>query len=97
MFSPLSKGKVKIINSRETVPGNFKPDLLDSCPKTFQMVSGTVYQTIRDLRGFSFPELFVSLSCFSCLGVWLLHYHDAEININVSGRLVPGELYSPQS
>ena len=37
----LFKGKVKIINSRETVPGKFKPDLLETCPKTFQMIPGT--------------------------------------------------------
>ncbi|XP_010770383.1 gamma-glutamyltransferase 5-like [Notothenia coriiceps] len=36
-----SSGKVKIINSRETVPGKFKPGLLETCPKTFQMISGT--------------------------------------------------------
>ncbi|XP_049435354.1 gamma-glutamyltransferase 5a [Epinephelus fuscoguttatus] len=36
-----SSGKVKIINSRETVPGKFKSDLLKSCPKTFQFVSGS--------------------------------------------------------
>lgn len=36
------KGKVKIINSRETVPKNVKSNLLQSCPKTFQLISGTL-------------------------------------------------------
>ncbi|XP_041792696.1 gamma-glutamyltransferase 5a [Chelmon rostratus] len=48
-----SSGKVKIINSRETVPGNFKPDLLDSCPKTFQMVSGSSWIGVPgEIRGY---------------------------------------------
>ncbi|XP_040897977.1 glutathione hydrolase 5 proenzyme-like isoform X2 [Toxotes jaculatrix] len=41
MFTVMDRfGKVKIINSRETVPRKFKPDLLKSCPKTFQLLQG---------------------------------------------------------
>lgn len=35
------QGNVKVINSRETVPKVFRPDLLAACPKTFQLVAGT--------------------------------------------------------
>uniref|UniRef100_A0A3B4T3L0 Gamma-glutamyltransferase 5a n=1 Tax=Seriola dumerili TaxID=41447 RepID=A0A3B4T3L0_SERDU len=35
-----NSGKVKIINSRETVPRKFKSDLLKSCPKTFHQWIG---------------------------------------------------------
>ncbi|XP_058492256.1 glutathione hydrolase 5 proenzyme-like isoform X2 [Solea solea] len=34
-------GKVKIINGREKAPLKFKPDLLRSCPETFQMLLGS--------------------------------------------------------
>ncbi|XP_076587992.1 gamma-glutamyltransferase 5a [Chaetodon auriga] len=48
-----SSGEVKIINSRETVPGNFKPDLLDSCPKTFQMMPGSSWIGVPgEIRGY---------------------------------------------
>ncbi|XP_049907018.1 gamma-glutamyltransferase 5a isoform X2 [Epinephelus moara] len=47
-----SSGKVKIINSRETVPGKFKSDLLKSCPKTFQFMSGGTL-TAQDLASYN--------------------------------------------
>ncbi|XP_074526059.1 gamma-glutamyltransferase 5a [Halichoeres trimaculatus] len=48
-----SSGKVKIINSRETVPQNFDTDLLKSCPKTFQMMAGTRWIGVPgELRGY---------------------------------------------
>ncbi|KAM7018199.1 gamma-glutamyltransferase 5a isoform 2-T2 [Tautogolabrus adspersus] len=48
-----SSGNVKIINSRETVPQTFNPDLLQSCPKTFQMMTGTDWIGVPgELRGY---------------------------------------------
>ncbi|XP_062273955.1 gamma-glutamyltransferase 5a [Scomber scombrus] len=48
-----SSGKVKIINSRETVPKKFKSDLLKSCPKTFQLVSGSQWIGVPgEIRGY---------------------------------------------
>ncbi|XP_073322250.1 gamma-glutamyltransferase 5a [Pagrus major] len=48
-----SSGKVKIINSRETVPRNFKTDLLQSCPKTFQMMAGSHWIGVPgEIRGY---------------------------------------------
>nr|XP_057926765.1 gamma-glutamyltransferase 5a [Doryrhamphus excisus] len=48
-----STGKVKIINSRERVPGMFKPDTLKSCPNTFRFLSGGQWIGIPgELRGY---------------------------------------------
>ncbi|XP_067377420.1 gamma-glutamyltransferase 5a isoform X2 [Channa argus] len=48
-----SSGKVKIINSRETVPMKFKSDLLKSCPRTFQLISGSQWIGIPgEIRGY---------------------------------------------
>ncbi|CAJ1068115.1 gamma-glutamyltransferase 5a [Xyrichtys novacula] len=48
-----TSGKVKIINSRETVPQEFDPDLLKSCPKTFQMMTGTRWVGVPgEIRGY---------------------------------------------
>ncbi|XP_071338344.1 gamma-glutamyltransferase 5a isoform X1 [Trachinotus anak] len=48
-----SSGKVRIINSRETVPGKFQSDLLKSCPKTFQLVSGSQWIGVPgEIRGY---------------------------------------------
>ncbi|XP_075960812.1 gamma-glutamyltransferase 5a [Anarhichas minor] len=48
-----SSGKVKIINSRETVPGKIKPDLLKACPKTFQLISGSQWIGVPgEIRGY---------------------------------------------
>ncbi|KAG7241407.1 hypothetical protein INR49_025607, partial [Caranx melampygus] len=48
-----SSGKVKIINSRETVPSKFKSDLLKSCPKTFQLISGSQWIGVPgEIRGY---------------------------------------------
>ncbi|XP_053276987.1 gamma-glutamyltransferase 5a [Pleuronectes platessa] len=48
-----SSGKVKIINARETVPQKFKPDLLNSCPKTFQLLSGSQWIGVPgEIRGY---------------------------------------------
>uniref|UniRef100_A0A3B4T3J4 Gamma-glutamyltransferase 5a n=1 Tax=Seriola dumerili TaxID=41447 RepID=A0A3B4T3J4_SERDU len=48
-----NSGKVKIINSRETVPRKFKSDLLKSCPKTFQLVSGSQWIGVPgEIRGY---------------------------------------------
>ncbi|XP_042344158.1 gamma-glutamyltransferase 5a [Plectropomus leopardus] len=48
-----SSGNVKIINSRETVPATFKSDLLKSCPKTFQMISGSEWIGVPgEIRGY---------------------------------------------
>uniref|UniRef100_A0A3Q1FN03 Gamma-glutamyltransferase 5a n=1 Tax=Acanthochromis polyacanthus TaxID=80966 RepID=A0A3Q1FN03_9TELE len=46
-------GKVKIINSRETAPAKIKPDLLESCPKTFQLMSGSQWIGVPgEIRGY---------------------------------------------
>ncbi|KAM7391680.1 hypothetical protein PAMP_022348 [Pampus punctatissimus] len=46
-------GKVKIINSRETVPRKFKSDLMKSCPKTFQLMSGAQWIGVPgEIRGY---------------------------------------------
>uniref|UniRef100_A0A671X891 Glutathione hydrolase n=1 Tax=Sparus aurata TaxID=8175 RepID=A0A671X891_SPAAU len=48
-----SSGNVKIINSRETVPSNFRSDLLQSCPKTFQMMAGSHWIGVPgEIRGY---------------------------------------------
>uniref|UniRef100_A0A665T0X2 Gamma-glutamyltransferase 5a n=1 Tax=Echeneis naucrates TaxID=173247 RepID=A0A665T0X2_ECHNA len=48
-----SSGKAKIINSRETVPRKVKPDLLNTCPTTFQLVSGSQWIAVPgELRGY---------------------------------------------
>ncbi|XP_056275149.1 gamma-glutamyltransferase 5a [Pseudoliparis swirei] len=48
-----SSGNVKIINSRETVPGIIKTDLLKSCPKTFQLLSGSQWIGVPgEIRGY---------------------------------------------
>ncbi|XP_040051386.2 gamma-glutamyltransferase 5a [Gasterosteus aculeatus] len=48
-----SSGNVKIINSRETVPRHIKPDLLESCPKTFQLISGSQWIGVPgEIRGY---------------------------------------------
>ncbi|TMS03685.1 Glutathione hydrolase 5 proenzyme [Larimichthys crocea] len=48
-----SSGKVKIINSRETVPKNVKSNLLQSCPKTFQLISGPQWIGVPgEIRGY---------------------------------------------
>lgn len=68
MISHVSEGKVKIINSRETVPRNFKSDLLQSCPKSFQMMAGTDH-IITSFLSFLIlvqePFLFVLFCLFS--------------------------------
>ncbi|KAM8885765.1 gamma-glutamyltransferase 5a isoform 1-T1 [Spinachia spinachia] len=46
-------GNVKIINSRETVPAKVKPGLLESCPKTFQLISGSQWIGVPgEIRGY---------------------------------------------
>lgn len=54
MFTVMdSSGNVKIINSRETAPGNFRPDLLESCPRTFQMMPGSHWIGVPgEIRGY---------------------------------------------
>ncbi|KAF0022287.1 hypothetical protein F2P81_025463 [Scophthalmus maximus] len=48
-----SSGKVKIINARETVPQSFQSDLLESCPKTFQLLSGSQWIGVPgEIRGY---------------------------------------------
>ncbi|XP_068560150.1 gamma-glutamyltransferase 5a isoform X2 [Cebidichthys violaceus] len=48
-----SSGKVKIINSRETVPRKIKSDMLESCPKTFQLISGSQWIGVPgEIRGY---------------------------------------------
>ncbi|KAM6945173.1 gamma-glutamyltransferase 5a [Lycodopsis pacificus] len=48
-----SSGKVKIINSRETVPGKIKSDLLKACPKIFQLISGSQWIGVPgEIRGY---------------------------------------------
>ncbi|KAI4820012.1 hypothetical protein KUCAC02_028006 [Chaenocephalus aceratus] len=48
-----SSGKVKIINSRETVPGKFKADLLETCPKTIHMITGSAWIGVPgEIRGY---------------------------------------------
>ncbi|KAM6965051.1 gamma-glutamyltransferase 5a [Aplochiton taeniatus] len=48
-----SAGKVKVINSRETVPKNFKTDLMKECPQTFQMMTGSQWIGVPgEIRGY---------------------------------------------
>lgn len=48
-----SSGEVKIINSRETAPRNVMPGLLESCPKTFQMMPGSRWIGVPgEIRGY---------------------------------------------
>ncbi|KAM9544598.1 gamma-glutamyltransferase 5a [Salvelinus alpinus] len=48
-----SSGKVKIINSRETVPQEFNPDLLSGCPHNFQMMTGSQWIGVPgEIRGY---------------------------------------------
>ncbi|XP_041095967.1 glutathione hydrolase 5 proenzyme-like [Polyodon spathula] len=47
-------GTVKIINARETVPRNVKPDLLGECPKTFQLMPGSQWMGVPgEIRGYA--------------------------------------------
>ncbi|XP_041856660.1 gamma-glutamyltransferase 5a [Melanotaenia boesemani] len=54
MFTVMdSSGKVKIINSRETVPAKVKSDLLNSCPKPFQLMADSKWIGIPgEIRGY---------------------------------------------
>ncbi|XP_054467219.1 gamma-glutamyltransferase 5a [Anoplopoma fimbria] len=48
-----SSGKVKIINSRETVPRNVRLDLLKTCPKSFQLIAGSKWIGVPgEIRGY---------------------------------------------
>uniref|UniRef100_A0A8C4F1K3 Gamma-glutamyltransferase 5a n=1 Tax=Dicentrarchus labrax TaxID=13489 RepID=A0A8C4F1K3_DICLA len=48
-----SSGKVKVINSRETVPRSFKPDLLRSCNSNFLQMTGSDWIGIPgEIRGY---------------------------------------------
>ncbi|RXM98132.1 Gamma-glutamyltransferase 5 [Acipenser ruthenus] len=51
---PLNLCTVKIINARETVPRNVKPDLLGECPKTFQLMPGSKWMGVPgEIRGYA--------------------------------------------
>ncbi|KAG9335038.1 hypothetical protein JZ751_005712 [Albula glossodonta] len=54
IFSILdANGEVKVINSRETAPRAFKPDLLSECPKSFKFLTGTQWIGIPgEIRGY---------------------------------------------
>ncbi|KAM4576608.1 gamma-glutamyltransferase 5a [Odontesthes bonariensis] len=54
MFTVMdSSGEVKIIISRETAPSKVKSDLLKSCPKTFQLMSGSQWIGVPgEIRGY---------------------------------------------
>ncbi|XP_072244498.1 gamma-glutamyltransferase 5a [Leuresthes tenuis] len=54
MFTVMdSSGIVKIINSRERAPSKVKSDLLKSCPKTFQLMSGSKWIGVPgEIRGY---------------------------------------------
>ncbi|CAL1569450.1 unnamed protein product [Knipowitschia caucasica] len=46
-------GKVKVFNFRETVPHSFKENLLEDCPRTFGMSSGSQWVGVPgELRGY---------------------------------------------
>lgn len=48
-----TSGKVKIINSRETVPKTFKPDLLKACPNDSSPMSGSEWIGVPgEIRGY---------------------------------------------
>ncbi|MGH0163728.1 UNVERIFIED_CONTAM: hypothetical protein FKN15_062979 [Acipenser sinensis] len=48
------EGTVKIINARETVPRNVKPDLLGDCPKTAQLMPGSQWMGVPgEIRGYA--------------------------------------------
>ncbi|KAL7848087.1 hypothetical protein AOLI_G00228050 [Acnodon oligacanthus] len=55
IFTIMDKsGKVKVISSRETVPKNFKLDLLKRCPKTFELSTGQEWIGVPgELRGYA--------------------------------------------
>ncbi|TRY65590.1 hypothetical protein DNTS_015198, partial [Danionella cerebrum] len=47
-------GKVRIINARETVPSDFKTDLLSTCPTTIQPMEGAHWVGVPgDIRGYA--------------------------------------------
>ncbi|XP_036450633.1 glutathione hydrolase 5 proenzyme [Colossoma macropomum] len=49
-----SSGKVKVISSRETVPKNFRQDLLQHCPKTVKLTTGPQWIGVPgELRGYA--------------------------------------------
>ncbi|KAJ8261028.1 hypothetical protein COCON_G00167510 [Conger conger] len=54
IFTILEKsGKVKVINSRETVPKVFRPDLLNECPKEFKLMPGSQWIGVPgEIRGY---------------------------------------------
>ncbi|KAJ8346647.1 hypothetical protein SKAU_G00280480 [Synaphobranchus kaupii] len=54
IFTILEKsGKVKVINSRETVPKTFKPDLLKECPEKFKLITGSQWIAVPgEIRGY---------------------------------------------
>ncbi|KAM3874296.1 glutathione hydrolase 5 proenzyme [Diretmus argenteus] len=46
-------GKVKVFSSRETVPQSFKTNLLNDCPTTFQLITGSQWIGVPgELRGY---------------------------------------------
>ncbi|KAM4578188.1 gamma-glutamyltransferase 5a [Fundulus diaphanus] len=48
-----SSGNVKIINSRETAPSKLNPDLLNSCPNSFKLISGGIWIGVPgEIRGY---------------------------------------------
>ncbi|XP_061585805.1 gamma-glutamyltransferase 5a [Cololabis saira] len=48
-----SSGHVKIITSRESAPAKTAPDLLQSCPKTFQLMAGSQWIAVPgEIRGY---------------------------------------------
>ncbi|KAM9857825.1 gamma-glutamyltransferase 5a [Aulostomus maculatus] len=50
-------GKAIIINARETVPEKYKPDMLESCPETFRMTSGSHWIGIPgELRAYEYAH-----------------------------------------
>ncbi|XP_030633241.1 gamma-glutamyltransferase 5a [Chanos chanos] len=55
IFTVLEKnGTVKIINSRETVPKDFKADLLSECPQQFKLMSGSQWIGVPgEIRGYA--------------------------------------------
>ena len=100
MISHVSEGNVMIINSRETVPRNFKSDLLQSCPKTFQMMAGTDHITPSLLF---FPSSFL-FDLFCLFGMRQLQTHHAAgstdkpqyfaFSITLAPSRFTGELFS---
>ncbi|KAM3868397.1 gamma-glutamyltransferase 5a [Diretmus argenteus] len=84
-------GKVKIINSRETVPKAFKPDLLTECPKTFRFISGSQWIGVPgEIRGYEQAHrLYGKLPWASLFQPTIKMARDGFPISEIQGRFIP--------